>query len=120
MNRLKWFEVGSIKFKRNESVILCPLSATKRRFGLLTDILCVNEKVVFVCKAFRTVKFFHHIQAFRLGIRSKEHDYFILQSPLELVDYHVYSLHSPGLYRPPNSFKDMFVVPRTEIIQYVL
>lgn len=61
-----------------------------------------------------------HIQAFRLGQRNKEHDYFILQSPMELVDYHVYSRHSPGLYRPPNSFKDMFVVPRTEVIQHVL
>lgn len=58
VNRLNWFEVRSIKFKRNESVILCPLSEKKRKFGLLTDILYVNENVVFVCQTFRTVKFY--------------------------------------------------------------
>ncbi len=110
VNSLKWVDIGSNKFKKNESLILCPLNGSTRfAFGLISSIICYNEKLVFVCRMYRTEEFDNHFQAFR--ITKREDRLRLAISPFELRDICVYQYHSPGYYRSNN----LYVPTRSDI-----
>ena len=110
---LKWIEIGSNTFKKNESLILCPLNgSTKGAFGFISSIVAYEEKLVFVVKIYRTVNFDNHLQAFHIAKR--EDRFQLAVSPYELCDMSVY--HSPGCCRSNN----LYVPTQSEIKSFVL
>ena len=114
----KWLSIGTLKYQKNKSVILCPLTGCiSGQFGVIVEILSYNEKFLFVCKLFRTRRFYSHLQAYRLAVR--EDDFHMSISPMELNDkHHVYIRHTPGFHRPVNS-RDMFIITKTEVSSYL-
>lgn len=64
----KWVNIGSNKFTVNETLIVCPLSFNEKSvqrsaFGLIANILAHNDKFVFVCQMYRTLRFDKHFQS---------------------------------------------------------
>lgn len=113
----KWIKVGSTKFKVNESVIICPLiGSVAGQFGLIVDIVKYQDNFLFVCKLYRTVKFYNHIQSFRL--EKRKDDLYMIQSPRELVDFHVYACHVPGFFRPISD-DDVFITTKSDVSKYI-
>jgi hypothetical protein len=110
----KWLSISSLKYKKNKSLIVCPLTGCiPGQFGLIVEILSFHGKFLFVCKLFRTRRFYSHLQAYRPVAR--EDDFHMSISPLELNDqYHVYVRHTPGFYRPFNA-REMFIINKTEV-----
>ena len=111
---LKWLRIGSIEYKKDISVIVCPLTGSvAAQFGIIVEIILYRGKFVFVCKLFRTRQFYPHLQSYRLAVR--DDNFHMIICPLEMNDqYHVYIRHTPGFHRPANC-KNMFIVTKTEV-----
>ena len=114
MESLKWLRIGSIEYKKDISVIVCPLTGSvAAQFGIIVEIILYRGKFVFVCKLFRTRQFYPHLQSYRLAVR--DDNFHMIICPLEMNDqYHVYIRHTPGFHRPANC-KNMFIVTKTEV-----
>ncbi len=108
-----WVQIGSIKFKKNESVVIIP-AGDRANFGLIVNILEHEGKFVFVCKVFRTKNFDKQYQAFRICERSD--NFHIVVSPSQLLDFRTYSAHVPGFTTPFELKGDKFVVTKTDFM----
>ena len=111
VDRLNWITIGSTMFKVKDSFILCSFNNNSRQFGLIVDILLLREHYFFICKIFRTVKFYNHLQAFRL--RERNDDFHIAVSYSTLPDFHVYCKHKPAFHRPKSL--DVFITCKIEL-----
>ena len=111
VDRLNWITKGRTMFKVKDSFILCSFNNNSRQFGLIVDILLLREHYFFICKIFRTVKFYNHLQAFRL--RERNDDFHIAVSYSTLPDFHVYCKHKPAFHRPKSL--DVFITCKIEL-----
>ncbi len=111
-----WIKVGSNLYKAKKSVLICKLRGNVSfGFGLIKNILKINEKFIFVCEMYRTLKFDKHLQAYQVKRRNdKLH---IALSYEELVDYKAYHLHvQPDLsLLHPIDVQSKYVILKTEI-----
>lgn len=101
--RLQWMKINSKTLKINQSTVLCQLKGSCNiysQFGRVVDILVFKGRSVFVCKMFRTICFYRHLQAFK--VRARDGNLFIVCPLHKLVNWHTYTLHTPAFQRPNN------------------
>ena len=117
VDQFTWVDVGTTKFKVDDSIVLCKLLGTRKsQFGLVTNIINHKGQCRLLCKLFRTKCFNKHFQAFR--ITSRESECYIALSPLELASFNVYAAHMPSFRRPTSN--DFFVSSKSEISHLLL
>lgn len=109
-----WITVNSIKFKKNVSVLLCPVrsSVHKAQFGVVINCVSPNnneDNPVFVVKMLRTLKFVNHYQAYKVYQTDC-----ILTFPLDnILNFQNYVLNVPAFKRQTSNA--LFIVSKTEI-----
>ena len=118
-----WIEIGSNCYKVKRSLVLCPLNGVvAAAFGLIRTIVIYENKVLFVCQLYRTVKFDYHFQAFELTKRRKKLLCAVMLD--ELVDYQNYHAHSPVDLSPFRTaqlnMRSIYVMTKTDIVNLLL
>ena len=84
VDQLNWVGIGSIKFKANESIVLCYLKGSQKcQFGLVTNIVTCQGQIRLICKLYRTRFFNQHLQSFK--ITEREIECFSAVNPLDLA-----------------------------------
>lgn len=112
VDRFKWLKINSATFKIQQSVVKVPLLGyVQGQFGLVVNIFQYENRLVFICKMFRTKKFVQHLQAVKVSPR----DVYLMIDPKEMLNFNTYVLHLPGFTRPKNN-SEFFVVTKTDVL----
>lgn len=118
-----WIKIGSNCYKVNRSLVLCPLNGVvAAAFGLISTIVIYENKVLFVCQLYKTMKFDYHFQAFELTNRKRKLLCVVMLD--ELVDYQNYHRHSPVDLSPSLTaqlnMRFVYVKTKTDIVNLLL
>ena len=97
-NRVSWIEICGIKYAKENIVIL--ESNLLPLFGIIIDILCINNHFYFVCCTLHTECFSSHFHAYEVSKHSSTNIIFCSHS--DLIDHNVLGLYT--LQTSPNYF----------------
>ena len=114
-----WIEVGSIKFKLNDSVVVFKLPGNKFHFGVIVLIFSHKDskKIGFTCRVLKVIEFDYRFQAYK--VRERRDKFHAVISMSDLVDFRSFSLHKPGFVTLDDLSKKVnYIITKTEFEQY--